>query len=38
MTWRIDPKSLKEKAQDHKSLTVFVCIVIVAILARWLGA
>jgi len=38
MTWRIDPKTLKEKASENKSISIFVGIVIVAVLARWLGA
>ena len=38
MTWRIDPKSLKNKASEHKSISIFVVIVVVAVLARWLGA
>jgi cytoskeletal protein RodZ len=37
MTWRIDPKTLKEKAKENKSLSIFVIIVIVGLLAQWVG-
>ena len=37
MTWRIDPKTLKEKSKENKSLSIFVIIVIVGLLAQWVG-
>ncbi len=37
MTWRIDPKTLKEKATANKSISIFIGIVVVALLIQWLG-
>ena len=38
MTWRIDPTTLKNKASEHKTFAILLGIVVVALLARWLGA
>jgi hypothetical protein len=38
MPWRIDPKTLVDKAKDNRSLSIFAVIVVLAILAKWLGA
>lgn len=38
MTWRIDPKTLKNKVSEHKTYAILAGIVVVAVLARWLGA